>query len=111
MRKEMDLSVEQRVDLMIQFSDGESANLARMFSDHLSTETRSTKTQLLGPESQAEWKPFKYVKEWEIEDLKIKIGMTPIQAAPKPASHAKAPPAKSGRKTRPPQSKKGKPTR
>ncbi len=105
MRKEMDLNVEQRVSLMIEFSDSESADLARMFSDQLATETRSSKTQLVGPESQAAWKPFKYVKEWEIEDLKIKVGMTPIQVVQKRASHAKAPPAKSGRKTRSPRSK------
>jgi isoleucyl-tRNA synthetase len=105
MRKEMNLNVEQRVDLMIQFSDREAADLAGMFSDHLSTETRSSKTQLVGPDSKAEWKPFKYVKEWEIEDLRIKVGMTAMKAAPKPVSRAKAPPAKSGRKPRSPRSK------
>jgi len=105
MRKELDLNVEQRISLLIQFSDNESVGLAELFSDHLATETRTSKMQLVGPDSDVSWKPFKYVKEWEIEDLKLKVGMTPMQVVREPASHGKAPQAKSGRKKRSPRSK------
>jgi len=105
MRKELDLNVEQRISLVLQFSDSESVDLARMFSDHLAAETRASKTQLVGPESKTAWKSFQHVKEWEIEDLRVKVGMSPVQTVPRPASREKAPQARSGRKPRSPRSK------
>ncbi len=105
MRKEMDLNVEQRIRLAIMFSDKESVELAQMFSDYLATETRAAKMQLVGPLARPGWKQFAYVKEWELEDLKLKVGMSPEPQAPKAAPRKRARPAESGRKRRSAQSK------
>ncbi len=78
MRKELDLNVEQNIDLVIRFSEDESRELAEMFRGHLESETRASRLQLLGPKGRPKWKDYKYVKEWEIDDLKVKIGMTPL---------------------------------
>jgi len=105
MRKEMDLNVEQRIRLAVMFSDKESVELAQMFSDYLATETRATKMQLVGPQARPGWKQFAYVKEWELEDLKFKVGMSPEPQAPKAVPRKRARPAESGRKRRSAQSK------
>jgi isoleucyl-tRNA synthetase len=76
MRKEMDLKVEQSIDIAIHFSDEESVELAKMFEDHLKNETRSKSLKLVGPEEEPAWKKYSYIKEWEIDDLKLKVGMT-----------------------------------
>lgn len=77
MRKELDLSVEQTIGLLVQFSDEESVSLTKMFESYLSNETRADSLILEGPKSKLKWKDFEYVKEWEIDDLKIKVGMIP----------------------------------
>jgi len=105
MRKEMDLNVEQRIRLAIMFSDKESVELAQMFSDYLATETRADKMQLVGPQGRPAWKQFAHVKEWDLEDLKLKVGMSPETETPKAAPRKKARPAESGRKRRSVQSK------
>ncbi|MEM2141845.1 MAG: isoleucine--tRNA ligase [Candidatus Thorarchaeota archaeon] len=77
MRKELDLSVEQFVKIAIRFSDEESRELAQSFTDYLSSETRARSLKILGPKGRTRWSDFKHVKDWEIEDLKIRIGMSP----------------------------------
>ena len=77
MRKELDLSVEQAIDLLVQFSDEESAALAMMFDSYLANETRADTLTLEGPESKPKWKDFEYVKKWDIDDLEIQVGMSP----------------------------------
>jgi len=77
MRKELDLKVEQSIDLVIQFSDNESIELAKMFEAHLKNETRAETLELVGTKNQTKWKNFKYVKDWEIDDLSLKVGMSP----------------------------------
>ena len=77
MRKELDLKVEQSVDLVVQFSDAESAELAAMFENYLSNETRAESVKIAGPSDKVRWKEFEFVKDWEIDDLKLKVGMTP----------------------------------
>lgn len=78
MRKELDLNVEANIDVTIKFSDGESLELAEMHKDYLANETRARTLTLVGPKARPKWKGFKHVKEWEIDDLKIKVGMTPV---------------------------------
>ncbi|TXT57596.1 MAG: Isoleucine--tRNA ligase [Candidatus Thorarchaeota archaeon] len=77
MRKEIDLNVEQEIDLTVRFSDAESLELAKMFEDYLANETRADSMELVGPKARPKWKSFEYTKDWEIDDLKIKVGMTP----------------------------------
>ncbi len=77
MRKELDLKVEQSVDLVIQFSDNDSMELARLFETHLKNETRAETLELVGQKNQIKWKDYKYVKDWEIDDLGLKVGMSP----------------------------------
>ncbi|TFG32253.1 isoleucine--tRNA ligase [Candidatus Thorarchaeota archaeon] len=76
MRKEMDLKVEQSIDIALHFSDEESVELAKMFENHLKNETRARHLDLAGPDREPAWKKYSYVKEWEIDDLKLKVGMT-----------------------------------
>ena len=76
MRKEMDLKVEQSIDIVLHFSEKDSVELARMYKDHLKNETRAVALELVGPEKEPGWKKYSYVKEWEIDDLKLKVGMT-----------------------------------
>ncbi|GAH05257.1 unnamed protein product, partial [marine sediment metagenome] len=75
MRKEMDLKVEQSIDIVLHFSDNESVELAKMFEDHLKNETRAVTLDLVGPDIEPGWKKYSYIKEWEIDDLKLKVGM------------------------------------
>ncbi len=76
MRKEMDLKVEQAIDIVLHFSDNESVELAKMFEDYLKTETRAVTLDLVGPDREPGWKKYSYIKEWDIDDLKLKIGMS-----------------------------------
>jgi len=76
MRKEMDLDVEKMLNLALKFSDEESVKFTKMFSDYLATETRAESMEILGPDDTADWKSFEYVKDWEIDDLTLKVGMT-----------------------------------
>ncbi|MHA1772134.1 MAG: isoleucine--tRNA ligase [Candidatus Thorarchaeota archaeon] len=78
MRKELDLSVEQNIEVTIKFSDQESLELTEMNKEYLATETRAKSVDFVGPKAKPKWKTFKYVKEWEIDDLKIKVGMSPV---------------------------------
>ncbi len=78
MRKELDLNVDQDIEVTVQFSDEESLQLAQMHKDYLATETRAQVLDLVGPKAKPKWKAFKYVKEWDIDDLKIKVGMSPV---------------------------------
>ena len=78
MRKELDLKVEQSIDIVLHFSDQESVELAKMYEDHLKTETRAVTLDLAGPDREPGWKKYSYIKEWEIDDLKLKVGMTAI---------------------------------
>ena len=78
MRKEMDLKVEQSIDLVLHFSDQESVELAKMFENHLKNETRAVTLDLVGPDREPAWKKYSYIKEWEIDDLKLKIGMSAV---------------------------------
>ncbi|TFF92474.1 hypothetical protein EU546_07510, partial [Candidatus Thorarchaeota archaeon] len=77
MRKELDLNVEQALDLVVEFSDDESVRLAEMFEDYLANETRADELRLVGPKSEVSWKDYDYVKDWEVDDLTLKIGMNP----------------------------------
>jgi isoleucyl-tRNA synthetase len=77
MRKELDLDVDKNIDLLVQFSDDESLQLAKMYEGYLSNETRSDSTLLIGPQEEPEWNQYDHVKTWEIDDLEIKVGMTP----------------------------------
>lgn len=77
MRKELDLKVEQAIDLALEFSDAESLELAKMFEAHLKNETRAESMDLVGPKNQIKWKSYQYVKDWEIDDLNLKVGMNP----------------------------------
>ncbi|MDH4213182.1 MAG: isoleucine--tRNA ligase [Candidatus Thorarchaeota archaeon] len=78
MRKELDLKVEQSIDLVLYFSDEEAVELAEMFKVHLTNETRAQTMELVGPKKQPTWKKYSYVKEWEIDDLTLKVGMSPL---------------------------------
>ncbi|MFX0108082.1 MAG: class I tRNA ligase family protein, partial [Candidatus Hodarchaeota archaeon] len=77
MRKELDLKVEQKIEMQLQFSEDNSVELVGIFEDYLSTETRAENLSLFGPKEKPDWKAFRYVKEWEIDDLTLKVGMTP----------------------------------
>jgi isoleucyl-tRNA synthetase len=77
MRKELDLKVEQSIELVVQFSDDESAASALTRKDYLATETRASALRMLGPAERVRWKDVKFVKEWEIDDLTLKVGITP----------------------------------
>jgi isoleucyl-tRNA synthetase len=78
MRKELDLKVEQSIDLVIQFSDEESVELAEMFKVHLANETRAQSIELVSLKDEPAWKKYFYIKEWEIDDLTLKVGMSPL---------------------------------
>jgi isoleucyl-tRNA synthetase len=78
MRKELDLKVEQSIDLVLQFSDEESVELAELFKIHLANETRAHSLELVGPNNEPAWKKYNYVKDWEIDDLTLKVGMSPL---------------------------------
>ena len=78
MRKELDLKVEQSIDIVLHFSDQESVELAKMYEDHLKTETRAVTLDLVGPDREPGWKKYSYIKEWEIDDLKLKVGMSAL---------------------------------
>ena len=77
MRKEIDLSVDQSIDVLIRFSESESVELAEMHKDYLSTEIRADSLQLVGPKSKPKWSTYSFAKEWDIDDLTIKVGMNP----------------------------------
>jgi isoleucyl-tRNA synthetase len=77
MRKEIDLSVDQSIDVLIRFSESESVELAEMYKDYLSTEIRADSLQLVGPKSKPKWSTYSFAKEWDIDDLTIKVGMNP----------------------------------
>ncbi len=77
MRKELDLKVEQTIDLLIKFSDDESVKLAEMFEEYLANETRADELRLIEPKSKIDWREYEYVKDWEVDDLTLKIGMNP----------------------------------
>ena len=77
MRKELDLKVEQTVDLLLQFSEDEAMELTEMNKQYLANETRAESLTLVGPKAKPKWKEFKFVKDWEIDDLKLKVGMSP----------------------------------
>ncbi len=77
MRKEQDLKVEQSVDVLLVFSDDSSVELSKMFEDHLANEIRASSLEMEGPSAKPKWKDYSYVKEWEIDDLKLKVGMNP----------------------------------
>jgi len=76
MRKEQDLKIEQSITLFVQFSDNECLELARMYQEYLATETRAESLEMVGPKDKAEWSKFSFVKEWEVDDLTLKVGMT-----------------------------------
>ena len=69
--------VEQKIEMQLQFSDDNSVELVGMFEEYLSTETRAENLSLFGPKEKPNWKDFTHVKDWEIDDLKLKVGMTP----------------------------------
>ena len=77
MRKELDLKVEQSVDVLLLFSDDDSVELSRMFEAHLSNEIRADSLEMKGPSAEPKWTDYSYVKEWEIDELKLKVGMNP----------------------------------
>jgi isoleucyl-tRNA synthetase len=77
MRKELDLKVEQSVDVLLFFSDDDSVELSKMFEKHLANEIRADSLEMKGPSAKPKWKDYSYVKEWEIDDLKLKVGMNP----------------------------------
>ena len=77
MRKELDLKVEQSVDVLLFFSDDDSVELSKMFDKHLANEIRADSLEMQGPGSKPKWKNYSYVKEWEIDDLKLKVGVNP----------------------------------
>jgi len=77
MRKELDLKVEQTVDVLLLFSDDESVELSKMFEAHLANEIRADSLEMKGPSAKPKWKDYSYVKEWEIDDFKLKVGMNP----------------------------------
>jgi isoleucyl-tRNA synthetase len=77
MRKELDLKVEQSVDVLLLFSDEDSVELSKMFEAHLANEIRAESLEMKGPSARPKWKDYSYVKEWEIDDLKLKVGMNP----------------------------------
>ncbi|MHA1588298.1 MAG: isoleucine--tRNA ligase [Candidatus Thorarchaeota archaeon] len=77
MRKEIDLSVDQSIDVLIRFSESESVELAEMHKDYLTTEVRADSLELVGPKSKPKWSTYSYAKEWDIDDLTIKVGMNP----------------------------------
>ncbi|TFG05287.1 isoleucine--tRNA ligase [Candidatus Thorarchaeota archaeon] len=77
MRKELDLNVEQALKLVVEFSNEESTRLAEMFEEYLANETRADELRLVGPGSEVNWKDYDYVKDWEVDDLTLKIGMNP----------------------------------
>jgi isoleucyl-tRNA synthetase len=77
MRKELDLKVEQSVDVLLLFSDVDSVELSKMFEAHLANEIRADSLELKGPSAKPKWKDYSYVKEWEIDDFKLKVGMNP----------------------------------
>ncbi len=76
MRKEMDLDVEEMLNLALKFSNEESTELTKIFADYLATETRAESMDFLGPDDETDWDIFEYVKEWDIDDLTLKVGMT-----------------------------------
>jgi isoleucyl-tRNA synthetase len=78
MRKELDLKVEQNIELVVQLSESESVELAKLQEDYLKTETRAVTLKLVSPKAKPKWKAMKYVKEWEVDDLTLKVGMTPV---------------------------------
>jgi isoleucyl-tRNA synthetase len=78
MRKELDLKVEQSIDLVLQFSDEESVELAEMFKEHLTNETRAHSIEIVSLKNEPVWKKYSYIKEWEIDDLILKVGMSPL---------------------------------
>ena len=78
MRKELDLKVEQSINIVLHFSDQESVELAKMYEDHLKNETRAVTLDLAGPDREPSWKKYSYIKEWEIDDLKLKVGMSAV---------------------------------
>jgi isoleucyl-tRNA synthetase len=77
MRKEIDLIVDQSIEVLIRFSESESVELAEMHRDYLAAETRASSLELVGPKSKPKWSTYDYAKEWEIDDLTIKVGMNP----------------------------------
>ena len=78
MRKELDLKVEQNIELVVQLSEPESVDLVKMQENYLMTETRAVSLELVGPKARPKWKSMKYAKEWEVDDLTLKVGMTPV---------------------------------
>jgi isoleucyl-tRNA synthetase len=78
MRKDLDLKVEQSIDLVLQFSDEESVELAEMFKVHLTNETRAQSIEIVSLKNEPAWKKYFYIKEWEIDDLTLKVGMSPL---------------------------------
>ncbi|MFW9807927.1 MAG: DUF5915 domain-containing protein, partial [Candidatus Thorarchaeota archaeon] len=77
MRKELDLKVEQSVDVLLYFSEDDAVELSKMFEAHLANEIRADSLDMMGPSAKPKWKNFSYVKEWDIDDLKLKVGMNP----------------------------------
>ncbi len=78
MRKELDLRVDQSIQLVVQMSQEEAAELARMESDYLGGETRARLLKIVGPSEKVAWTDYQTVKEWELEDLVLKVGMNPL---------------------------------
>ncbi len=78
MRKELDLRVDQSISLVVQLSQEEAAELARTQSDYLSGETRARSLRIAGPSDAVVWNDYTLVKEWELDDLVLRVGMTPL---------------------------------
>ncbi|MFW9964598.1 MAG: isoleucine--tRNA ligase [Candidatus Sifarchaeia archaeon] len=77
MRKELDLKVEQSIDVVLMFSDDDSIELSKLFEAYLANEIRADSLDMRGPSAKPKWKEYSYVKEWDIDDLKLKVGMNP----------------------------------
>ncbi|RLG92167.1 MAG: isoleucine--tRNA ligase [Candidatus Hecatellales archaeon] len=77
MRKEMSLRIDEYVDAFVGCEDSESLRLLKTMEDYLKTEVRIRRLSLVGLD---EVKPREnsYLREWLIEDEKIKIMLEKI---------------------------------
>jgi isoleucyl-tRNA synthetase len=75
MRKEMNLKIEEFVDVVVRFGEGESLELIRPIEAYIRSEVRANRLVLLGPRQELAYAEGSHFKAWDVEEERVEIAV------------------------------------
>jgi isoleucyl-tRNA synthetase len=73
MRKELQLKIEEYINMVIQPEEKDTLELITKMKDYIISEVRVKSFRVLNPQEKLELNPKAYLKEWDIEEERLKI--------------------------------------